>query len=164
MASKDKTPTGSNATGLLPDMLAYMAEALSRNGKVTETSETPAGYFATTWNFPVDDDPAGYDEVVYTSTPFPETPDEATARLEHLSEGVEAALEASPTASQVEGTAEPVTLPELTHYSSPLRDHLKAQSAYYDGEIARLARLTENAMKAQSAIHNALSSLDRDGL
>lgn len=188
MASKDKPePTLSDVLknadkattlpGLLPDPAAYMVEALARGGKIIEASDTPTGFAATTWEFSGSDEP--YTEVVYTSEHFPETPSEADARLEALAAGVEAALnpdaqetgtnmevtmEAPPTASPVSGTAEPVALPELTHYSNPLREHLLVQSAYYGAEIDRLARLTENAMKAQAAVHNALSSLDRDGV
>lgn len=158
-----KNASAQASLALLPDPAAYMVEALGRGGKIIEATDTPSGFAATTWEF--ESGTANeYNEVVYTSEHFPATPNE---HLEELGAAVEAALEASPvseTASPVEGTAEPVVLPELTHYSNPLRDHLKAQSAYYGAEIDRLARLTENAMKAQSAVHNALSSLDRDGV
>ena len=171
MAAKDKTEptlsdalknadkaTGSHASGLLPDPAAYLASAAERGGIITEQSVSSAGIVQTTFTFDKGG-PSEYAEVVYTKVGF-----QTTDVAYELTNAVEAALEAPETASTVEGTAEPVVLPELTHYSNPLRDHLKAQSAYYDNEIARLARLTENAMKAQSAVHNALSSLDRDGV
>lgn len=163
--------TGSHVTGLLPDPAAYLASAAERGGVITEQSVSSAGIVQTTFTFNKGD-PSEYTEVVYTEESFQTTDvayelPEANTHLEVLAGAVEAALdnmEAAPEASPVEGTAAPVVLPELTHYSNPLRDHLKAQSAYYGAEIERLARLTENAMKTQSAIHNALSSLDRDGV
>lgn len=153
------SPTGITLT---LNAAEYMADALAKGARIIEVSETPAGYYASTWKFPyIEGGPnqvgrSGYDEVVYTSEPFPETPAETDSEIPLIIDAANmaAAMEASEPAS-------PVTTAVTTDhdYTEALDAALTGEGIRLTAEIARLNRLLVDAMHAESAIAAALSTI-----
>lgn len=150
---------------LLADPATYYASAIERGGSIFESEVLDNGVVKTTFKFELDgkNGTEDYRETVYTAEPF-----EPVA--EPLPESVAAVANALSSTGETEALEEAHMdgMDEMrrdqTHYTDPLRGALVKRHNELQAEIARLARLTESAMKADSAIMSALSSLDRDGV
>ena len=165
--------------GLLEDPVAYLATATERGGIITEQEVLPTGVVQTTFTFNAGD-PSEYTEKVFTNEPFPADaplpvappqPPNAPPVAEPLPEVENAVEQALASTGPLDGAGvdfaratEAEVKEDRVYYTEPLRAMLVNRHQEIQDEIARLARLTESAMKADSAIMNALSSLDRDGV
>ncbi len=181
MASTKQTPLSdvlknaeASASGLLPGLLnnpaEYLASAAERGGVITRQEVLPTGVVHTTFTFDRGG-PSEYTEKVFTEEPF-KTSDVAfdldppdAPPIPALPECENAVADAlATTGAAAQEIADDRAADDRVYYTDPLRAALVARQMEIHAEIDRLARLTESAMKADSAIMNALSSLDRDGV
>lgn len=138
----------------------YFENAVAAGAVMTGEEMTPYHDFASTWHWPpFEDKQEAFDETIYTTKPFPEiAPPRPTSQpvLDAVHDAVRDAI--------APGAKDNWPRATETDYTQSLRSGLLEQHRYLTDEIARLNRLTEDAMKAESAIKNALSSLDHDGV
>lgn len=173
-----------SASGLLPGLLndpaAYLAGAAERGGVITAQEVLPTGVVHTTFTFDRGG-PSEYTEKVFTEEPFktsdvafeleppnappiPTLPESENAVADALASTGVAPLSHGDLDADAADYHKAQEREDNVYYTEPLRAMLVARDLELEDEIAKLARLTESAMRAQSAVKNALSSLDRDGV